>query len=36
MDTPETACIPCGLRTFRRNTYFNGKLLVDLLRSAGL
>ena len=29
MDTPETACIPCGLRTFRRNTYFNGKLLVE-------
>lgn len=23
------SCIPCGLRTFRRNTYFNGKLLTE-------
>ena len=22
-------CIPCGLQTFRRNTYFNGKWLVE-------
>src|SRR3954451_13879819 len=23
------SCIPCGLTTFRRNTYFNGKLLTE-------
>lgn len=23
------SCIPCGLNTFRRNTYFNGKLLTE-------
>ena len=24
-----TSCIPCGLHSFRRNTYFNGKLLTE-------
>lgn len=22
-------CMSCGIQTFRRNTYFNGKLLVE-------
>lgn len=25
----DLSCISCGLRTFRRNTYFNGKLLTE-------
>ncbi len=25
----ESSCIPCGLQRFRRNTYFNGKLLTE-------
>jgi DNA-binding beta-propeller fold protein YncE len=29
MSNQSPACIPCGVRTFRRNTYFNGKLLVE-------
>ncbi len=29
MTTQTTTCIPCGIRTFTRNTYFNGKLLVE-------
>lgn len=29
MSTSNNACLPCGLQTFRRNTYFNGKLLVE-------
>jgi hypothetical protein len=27
-NTQPTNCIPCGIQTFRRNNYFNGKLLV--------
>jgi hypothetical protein len=29
MNEHAPACIPCGIRSFRRNTYFNGKLLVE-------
>ena len=29
MDHDPLPCTPCGVRTFRRNTYFNGKLLVE-------
>lgn len=29
MKDAENGCIPCGLYTFRRNTYFNGKLLTE-------
>jgi hypothetical protein len=28
-NTQPTTCIPCGIQTFRRNHYFNGKLLVE-------
>ncbi len=29
MNEQTPTCIPCGIRPFRRNTYFNGKLLVE-------
>src|SRR5690606_30391680 len=29
MNHQHPPCIPCGVRTFRRNTYFNGKLLTE-------
>jgi DNA-binding beta-propeller fold protein YncE len=29
MSDVAASCIPCGLHTFRRNTYFNGKLLTE-------
>jgi DNA-binding beta-propeller fold protein YncE len=29
MNEHTPTCIPCGIRSFRRNTYFNGKLLVE-------
>ena len=28
MNKQQPTCIPCGIQRFRRNTYFNGKLLV--------
>ncbi|MFN2286241.1 MAG: hypothetical protein ACK2UQ_17630 [Anaerolineae bacterium] len=29
MNKQQPTCIPCGIQSFRRNTYFNGKLLVE-------
>lgn len=29
MSTKESKCTPCGVKTFTRNHYFNGKLLVE-------
>lgn len=29
MSDSDTACVPCGIQTFQRNTYFDGKLLTE-------